>query len=232
MKKLVSAAAIAAALSVGAGTAQAAFTFDLVNSEPAAGYYQSNIMLNTDGADVLNLYSLILQYDSAVLTFLPAFGSYPDISGVTGKNFLGADITGTVFNNDQFTAGALDNFPGYLHSITGENVTTSLETTAGAESPIPAGSYTMASLFFSNSGSFADNLVQFSYGIQGIPDAGIKANKSLLDAVDPITESGPYVISADGMQIAEGTPTPVPGAVWLLGSGLLGLVGLRRKSRD
>ncbi len=28
---------------------------------------------------------------------------------------------------------------------------------------------------------------------------------------------------------AVGTPTPIPGAVWLLGSGLLGLVGIRRR---
>jgi hypothetical protein len=29
----------------------------------------------------------------------------------------------------------------------------------------------------------------------------------------------------------EGSPVPVPGAVWLLGSGLVGLVGLRRRSK-
>jgi hypothetical protein len=28
------------------------------------------------------------------------------------------------------------------------------------------------------------------------------------------------------------TATPIPGAVWLLGSGLLGLIGLRRRTRN
>ncbi|MBF0413330.1 MAG: VPLPA-CTERM sorting domain-containing protein [Desulfamplus sp.] len=32
--------------------------------------------------------------------------------------------------------------------------------------------------------------------------------------------------------VLSGTPTPVPAAVWLLGSGLAGLVALRRKKRD
>ena len=45
-----------------------------------------------------------------------------------------------------------------------------------------------------------------------------------------------YWASGDGMYSvgefqAFGTPTPIPGAVWLLGSGLAGLVGLRRRMR-
>lgn len=30
-------------------------------------------------------------------------------------------------------------------------------------------------------------------------------------------------------QVGEGSPTPIPAAVWLFGSGLIGLIGLRRK---
>ncbi|MBG0789718.1 MAG: hypothetical protein H0S80_04380 [Desulfovibrionaceae bacterium] len=40
----------------------------------------------------------------------------------------------------------------------------------------------------------------------------------------PINADGSY---AEGSTIA--TPTPIPGAAWLLGSGLVGLVGLRRR---
>ena len=45
---------------------------------------------------------------------------------------------------------------------------------------------------------------------------------------------GPYTITttaiADGMIYTAANPVPVPAAVWLLASGLLGLVGLRRKN--
>lgn len=37
--------------------------------------------------------------------------------------------------------------------------------------------------------------------------------------------------TAPGTPIAAQAPVPIPGAVWLLGSGLLGLIGIRRKSR-
>jgi hypothetical protein len=44
----------------------------------------------------------------------------------------------------------------------------------------------------------------------------------------------PYTISslaiADGMIYTAANPVPVPAAAWLLGSGLLGLIGLRRKN--
>jgi len=43
------------------------------------------------------------------------------------------------------------------------------------------------------------------------------------------TSTGGATISIDNVGIPN--PVPIPGAVWLLGSGLLGLVGLRRKMK-
>lgn len=47
-------------------------------------------------------------------------------------------------------------------------------------------------------------------------------------------ESAPiHIVTEDNMVVSqisiEGTPVPIPGAVWLLGSGLIGLAGVRRK---
>lgn len=51
------------------------------------------------------------------------------------------------------------------------------------------------------------------------------------DAVGPFGEFDPFLVrfqEVDGGGSDIATPTPVPGAVWLFGSGLIGLVGLRR----
>ena len=51
---------------------------------------------------------------------------------------------------------------------------------------------------------------------------------------NPGTDLGPYlVLAGDGTKFGGGTilnaPVPIPGAVWLLGSGLIGLAGLRKR---
>jgi hypothetical protein len=37
------------------------------------------------------------------------------------------------------------------------------------------------------------------------------------------------IIAVRSAKIVEATPTPIPAAAWLLGSGLMGLVGVRRR---
>ncbi len=50
-----------------------------------------------------------------------------------------------------------------------------------------------------------------------------------VSAYDP---SGTYYIdSITGTLVQDTTPTPIPAAAWLFGSGLLGLVGLRRRQK-
>jgi hypothetical protein len=50
-------------------------------------------------------------------------------------------------------------------------------------------------------------------GLQGYPDTNWHVNSSIYTPVFDVN----------------GTPVPIPGAVWLLGSGLLGLVAIRRR---
>jgi hypothetical protein len=66
---------------------------------------------------------------------------------------------------------------------------------------------------------------------------------NLNDLIDPAsgwTLDGAYDINDDGAILALGdsgsggrlvllNPVPVPAAVWLLGSGLIGLIGIRRR---
>ncbi len=48
---------------------------------------------------------------------------------------------------------------------------------------------------------------------------------------DPYPTSGSAGFDLDAIGVLHQSPVPIPGAVWLLGSGLLGLVGIRRKKR-
>jgi len=38
--------------------------------------------------------------------------------------------------------------------------------------------------------------------------------------------------SAEIDAVADVAPVPIPGAIWLLGSGLIGMVGMRKKIRN
>lgn len=57
-------------------------------------------------------------------------------------------------------------------------------------------------------------------------------NGNVLDTgFDPATDYAATVrVFANGDVVLNASPVPVPAAVWLLGSGLLGLIGIRRKN--
>jgi hypothetical protein len=54
---------------------------------------------------------------------------------------------------------------------------------------------------------------------------------TILDGQDysPAWETGAIMQAAMGINVMKSSPVPLPGAVWLLGSGLFGVVGIRRK---
>lgn len=77
-----------------------------------------------------------------------------------------------------------------------------------------------------------------------VTDTYTVSKDSLSDIFDAVIAEGKFhihfsdwgwesnVIQIDYIKIvAEGSPVPIPGAVWLLGSGLVGLVGVRKRFR-
>lgn len=74
------------------------------------------------------------------------------------------------------------------------------------------------------------------------PNPGFGMNLSIFDGLDPNGIWSLWVFDdmmIDGGYIADGwsldidtSPAPIPGAIWLLGSGLIGLVGLHRRLRS
>ncbi|MEM7468510.1 MAG: VPLPA-CTERM sorting domain-containing protein [Pseudomonadota bacterium] len=79
---------------------------------------------------------------------------------------------------------------------------------------------------FSITGDFAPELIQQIGG-----DEDILASQMLGDAIglgaNVFTSSGYIDLGADPV----GSPVPVPGAVWLMGSALAGLTGMRRRTK-
>ena len=60
------------------------------------------------------------------------------------------------------------------------------------------------------------------YPLEEYAYRGVSDNNEYL----PTSSSLPF-----GVRV-EGTLVPIPGAVWLLGSGLIGLIGIRRKLKN
>jgi hypothetical protein len=98
-------------------------------------------------------------------------------------------------------------------------------------------------LHFENDGSTFNTMPYVDTDFDGIGDGtaltdsfalfteNIAGTGSTLDIrITYDLDSGDEDIAIDNLQIA-GNPVPVPGAIWLLSSGLLGLVGLRRRQK-
>lgn len=82
-----------------------------------------------------------------------------------------------------------------------------------------AGPITLATLFFSGDNPGTSPLSFINYGLGGNDIKGIEN----IPYDSPILNDGSITVRGGG------APVPIPAAVWLLGSGLIGLVGLRRK---
>jgi hypothetical protein len=57
---------------------------------------------------------------------------------------------------------------------------------------------------------------------------------STRDQFNDATDAGQWTLASDGTAtytLAGGSPVPLPGALWLFGSGLMGLVGISRRRK-
>ena len=81
------------------------------------------------------------------------------------------------------------------------------------------GPITLATLFFSGDNPGTSPLSFINYGQGGNDIKGVEN----IPYDSPILNDGSITVRGGG------APVPIPAALWLLGSGLIGLIGLRRK---
>ena len=179
-------------------SAMAAWSFHLDNSDMDNIF---DVWFVTDSSVVIDNYQLNFEYDSMEMDYL----SYTNNQPLP----LTPDLMGNL----------TEQTPGYLHNFN-------------------------AAVFFGDGATVDSNILLATLTFDILPTAVIDGSDDLwfvstpgfgitLNSVwynyetfqDP-DFAGEHITYGSGLDV--GTPVPIPAAIWLLGSGLLGLMGLRR----
>ena len=67
----------------------------------------------------------------------------------------------------------------------------------------------------------------------GVPSFDVIQNADYNFILSVFDHTGRELVASTNMlvKVGDGAPVPIPGAVWLLGSGLVGLIGLKRRGK-
>ncbi len=174
-------------------------------------YYAYDITFSGDDSDNLSLLCLSVGYNTDDVSFTTvAYQDYDD--GVFPVE------------NDTWVGGGLpavdDPDSGLVYSIMGEEPLG----TSDVFYPVASNQTLLFTVFFeaADDGMVDDSSVYFLYGddLNDLASDGIEVNGNYY--VDH-----ELAITADTITVS---PVPIPAAVWLMGSGFFGLLGLRRRS--
>jgi hypothetical protein len=225
MKKLVAAGAIIAALAA-AGTASAELYINQIygggGATAIAPLYSNDwVQLYNDGTTSIDLTGYSLQYASATNTTVFGASNTHALSGTIGANsyFLiqegrGTGMAGTAA--DPAYNQTLDTFAGLNLSASAGKLALFNTTATGASTTA-----TSANLV---------DLVGYGTTANFSLYPKMTANPSTVTAAIRSTDAQGNAIFVAGTPDPNPVTTPIPAAAWLLGSGLLGLVGIRRRS--
>lgn len=195
-------------LILGIVTYAGAWQIELGDAYDVSGYWAYDITFNGEDTDNLSLIGLSLGYDTDDVNYTNVlYQSYNDGAfPVAHDTWAGGGFPAT--NDSQ---------SGLVYSIMGEEVLGN----PNSFFPVATGQTLLFTAYFEavGGGNFDDTSVYFTYGSDVTPLAveGVEVN-------GVYTENHALTITAETI-----STVPVPAAVWLLGSGLFGLTGLRRR---
>ncbi len=176
--------------------------------------------LQLDNADNDNIFDLWFMTDATVSIngYTIAF-AYDD----TEVNWADGD---TYTHNPPSPFMELFGAP-YHHASDPDNVVTNLSASCFVGEAVLSNDYLLASFTLDVA---LDAIADGSPDVYWFADAtGFKI------IVDTMTYTGAQMLADGQLTLGSGldfgTPVPIPGAVWLLGSGLLGMIGIRRKKK-
>lgn len=235
MKKLVAATALLAALAGAAGSADAALYINQIyggggSASASVTYKYDYIELFNSGTTAVDLSSYSIQYAAAAGAF-----------GTTNMHSLTGTIEANKYYLIQESVAALGGTPGTggaeLPVTANLQGKLNLSGTAGKVALINgtalSGGVTTAGVYTPITGAFVD-LIGYGTAANFNNNKALTANLSLTTAVFQdnagVLTVGPTGLHAQSDYSATATPTPIPAAAWLLGSGLFGLAGFRRRN--
>lgn len=187
-------------------------------------YYTMDIYFRGDATDNVETFFTAVEWDTSLLTY----------QGIQYVDYVRDN--GTPISFDDYTLWNGEELPDTVVTADGGTEPYLIYNINGAENlsypdefyPVASGESLMATIYFiaDASGSYSD-LASFVYSSW---DEVFMVNDTIIDEVNTSIWNDTTSSYFGPSEYAPNSAVPVPAAAWLLGAGLMGLVGLRRRN--